>query len=313
MTDPLIWVPFPVDGIGLPPGILERADVQRVDLDAPVGVTPLAPEGIERVRFFAAPYGFNFALFDLVQQMTSLEVLQVQFAGVERLRGLVPGSVTLCSGRGIHDTSVSELALSLTLAALRDLPTYVREQDREVSDRKWHASLAGSRVVVVGSGSIGFAIKKRIEVFEAETVMVGRAARPGVHAASELPTLLPRADVVILALPLTPDSATLFDEKTIGLMKPGALLVNVARGEIVDTDALVAACSAGRIIAALDVTSPEPLPAGHALWKTPGILLTPHIGGTSHASTPRAQKLVADQITRFVQGEPLLNVVAGEY
>ncbi len=265
------------------------------------------------VRFLVVPYGFNFAIFDLLQQMISLEVVQVQFAGVEMLSGRVPDGVMLCNGRHIHDTSTAELALTLTLASLRGIPGYVREQDRQVWDRTWHPALADRRVLVIGAGAIGTAIRARLEPFEAEVVMVARTGRDDVHGIDELPTLLPTADVVILILPLTEESAGLFDAELIGRMKPGSLLVNVARGGIVDTDALVAACASGEITAAIDVVDPEPLPAGHPLWSTPGVLITPHVGGTSSAMRPRALKLVREQLRRYTAGEPLLNVVEGAY
>lgn len=308
-----IWVPYPVDQLHLPADVLARADIRAVDLTAPFGVVPEAPEGIDRVTFFVVPYGFDFAVFDLLGQMTALEVVQVQFAGVESVRGRVPASVTLCNGGGIHDDSTSELALTLTLASLRGIPGYVREQNAGVGNRRWHASLSQSRVVVVGAGAIGSAIAKRLRAFDAEVLPVARMRRAGVAGVDELPALLPGADVVILALPLTGASRGLFDEQLIARMKPGALLVNVARGEIVDTEALTRACLDGHISAALDVTAPEPLPLGHPLLTAPGVLITPHIGGTASSFEPRAKALIAAQIARYVRGEPLANVVTGDY
>jgi phosphoglycerate dehydrogenase-like enzyme len=139
---------------------------------------------------------------------------------------------------------------------------------------------------------------------------VGRSARPGVHAGLDLPALLPDADVVILALPLTTDTHHLVDTPFLARMRDGALLVNVARGAVVDTDALVEQVAAGRIRAALDVTDPEPLPPGHPLWGLPGVLISPHVGGDTSAFLPRARVLVLDQLRRFAAGAPLVSVVS---
>jgi phosphoglycerate dehydrogenase-like enzyme len=226
---------------------------------------------------------------------------------------MVPDGVTLCSGRGIHDASTAELAVTLTLAALRGVPEFVRAQDREEWLPEPRSSLADLTVLVVGYGAIGAAIERRLDGFEVDVVRVARSARSGVHATSELPQLLPDADVVILILPITDDTRGLVDAGFLAVMKPGALLVNVARGPVVDTDALVAALHEGRVSAALDVTDPEPLPEGHPLWTAPHLLLTPHVGGLTTAMDPRAHRLVRDQLRRFAAGAPLENVVTGDY
>jgi phosphoglycerate dehydrogenase-like enzyme len=168
-------------------------------------------------------------------------------------------------------------------------------------------------VLLVGYGAIGEAIHDRLRPFEVEVVKVARAAREGVHAIDELPDLLPDADVVILVVPLTAATRGLVDAGFLSRMKGGALLVNVARGPVVDTDALLAELRSGRITAAVDVVDPEPLPDGHPLWSAPGLLLTPHVGGASSAMWPRAHRLVRDQLARYAAGEPLANVMTGEY
>jgi phosphoglycerate dehydrogenase-like enzyme len=134
-----------------------------------------------------------------------------------------------------------------------------------------------------------------------------------VHPIAELPSLLPDADVVILIVPLTQDTRGLVDAGFLARMKDGALLVNVARGPVVDTDALLAELTAGRLSAAVDVTDPEPLPADHPLWDAPNLLVSPHVGGASSAMWPRAHRLVRDQLHRFAGGDPLANVMAGDY
>jgi phosphoglycerate dehydrogenase-like enzyme len=130
-----------------------------------------------------------------------------------------------------------------------------------------------------------------------------------VHPLTELPALLPDADVVILSTPLNEATRGLADARFLARLKDGALLVNVARGAVVDTEALLTELESGRITAALDVTDPEPLPQGHPLWHAPGVLVSPHVGGSTSAFWPRAKRLLAAQLTRFAAGEPLENVV----
>jgi phosphoglycerate dehydrogenase-like enzyme len=171
-------------------------------------------------------------------------------------------------------------------------------------------SLADKRVLVVGAGGIGRALKARLEPFETDVILVGRSAREGVHGARDLRALLPAADVVILAVPLTDDTRGMVGTEFLAHMADGALLVNVSRGSVVDTEALTEQVASGRIRAALDVTDPEPLPPGHPLWTLPGVLISPHVGGNTTAFLPRARKLVADQLQRFAAGEPLASVVS---
>jgi phosphoglycerate dehydrogenase-like enzyme len=166
---------------------------------------------------------------------------------------------------------------------------------------------------VVGHGSIGAAIERRLLPFEAEVVKVARTARDGVHGWTELPALVPEADVVVLIVPLTDETRGLVDAEFLGRMKEGALLVNVARGAVVVTDDLVAALRSGRVTAAVDVADTEPLPEDSPLWDAPGLLISPHVGGMSSAMWPRAHRLVRDQLHRYAAGEELVNVMSGAY
>ncbi len=168
-------------------------------------------------------------------------------------------------------------------------------------------------MLIVGYGQIGEAIEARIRPFEADVVRVARRARDGVHAIEELPDLLPDADVVVLIVPGTDETTGLFDAEMLARMKDGALLVNVSRGPVVDTDALLAELESRRLHAALDVVDPEPLPTDHPLWQAPNLLLVPHVGGNSTAMEPRAHRLVREQLHRFAAGEPLANVMSGDY
>lgn len=249
--------------------------------------------------------------------LSSVEVVQTLSAGVDNvlpgLKDLRPG-VRLCNARGVHEASTAELTLTLILASLRGVPDFVRAQDRGEWLGGFHPALADKNVLIVGYGSIGSAIEDRLVPFEvARVARVARSerttARGPVHPLTELPALLPEADVVVLSTPLTETTRHLADADFLARMKDGALLVNVARGPVVDTKALLAELETGRITAALDVTDPEPLPQGHPLWQAPGVLISPHVGGPTSAFLPRAKRLLVDQLGRFVNREPLRNVI----
>lgn len=307
-TAPLVWLPFDPAELGEAPAGL-RYEV--------VDPRQHVPDSVSEVAFYVTPYSMGAEVGDVLPHMGSLEVVQLLSAGVDNVRGRIPAGVTLCNGRGIHDTSTAELTLTLILASLRGVPQFVRQQDAGVWERPWRPALADKRVLLVGHGSIGRAIEERLRVFETEVVRVARTARTDehgvVHGFDELDDLVPLADVVVLIVPLTDDTRGLVDARFLARMRPGALLVNVARGGVVVTDDLVAALHEERILAAVDVTDPEPLPPGHPLWTAPGVLVAPHVGGASSAMWPRAHRLVREQLERFAAGAPLHNVMAGEY
>jgi len=307
-----VWVPFGSSAKNLPDGLV--ADVfTGVDIDAPDGV----PDSIDEVEFFVLPYPFADAHPELMARMPKLKVAQTLTAGYDHVLSFVPEGVTLCSARGLHDASTAELAVTLTLSALRGIPRYVRAADRgewspvlELAADKVDDALADKTVLILGYGSIGSAIERRLAGFEVEVLRVARTAREGVHALSEIDELLPQADVVITVVPATDETRGMVDARFLSRMKDGALLVNVARGVVVRTEDLIAECASGRLRAAVDVTDPEPLPADHPLWHTPNVLITPHIGGRSTAFFPRALKLIEAQLRRFAAGEELVNVVS---
>ncbi|OII70583.1 dihydrofolate reductase [Streptomyces sp. CC77] len=308
-----MWLPIAADEIdGLPAA-------------SPAGLTyrfwdggPDFPADPADCAFYVVPYmkGMETAIRPLAA-MTSLRVVQTLSAGVDHVTpglGDVPPGVTLCNARGVHEASTAELTLGLVLASLRGIPGFVRGQEREEWRAGFYPALADRSVLIVGYGSIGAAIEDRLAPFECARIMrVARSARTTergpVHALGDLPALLPEADVVILSTPLTSDTHHLADAAFLARMKDGALLVNVARGPVVDTKALLAAVESRRITAALDVTDPEPLPAGHPLWHAPGVLISPHVGGSTSAFMPRAKRLIADQVGRFAAGEELRNTV----
>jgi phosphoglycerate dehydrogenase-like enzyme len=303
---PLVWLPFDAAVLGDPPDGLRYETYVSEEAANP-------PASVADVEVYVPPYLFRPRDGEVIAKMTSLKLVQTMTAGVDHVRNLVPDGVLLCSGRGIHDASTAELALTLMLASLRGIPQFVRAQDRGSWESVERPALADRTVLIVGYGAIGAAIERRLDGFEVDVVRVARTARDGVHGIDELADLLPSADVVVLILPITEETKALVDAGFLKSMKDGALLVNVARGPVVDTDALVAALHGGRISAALDVTDPEPLPPGHPLWSAPNLLVSPHVGGMSSAMEPRAHRLVRDQLRRFAAGEQLDNVVTGAY
>jgi phosphoglycerate dehydrogenase-like enzyme len=272
------------------------------------------PASLDQVEFYVPSYMGGGDVFDVIRDMPALKVVQLQTAGFEHAQARLTEGVTLCNARGVHDASTAELAIGLILASYRNLPRAVRDQDRQVWPSSYEQvddSLADRTVLILGYGAIGEALERRLTGFECDLIRVARRARDGVHPIEELPELLPRADVVVLLTPATPETTGMVDAKFLARLKDGALLVNVARGVVVDTDALLAELGTGRIRAALDVTDPEPLPAGHPLWSAPNVLINPHRGGASTAFAPRVARLVRAQLERYASGEPLINVVAG--
>ncbi|MEO7752024.1 MAG: 2-hydroxyacid dehydrogenase [Terracoccus sp.] len=245
--------------------------------------------------------------------MPDLRVVQLTSAGVEDIVGHVPDGVTLCDAGGVHGSSVAELVLAMILASQRRLPHFLDAQRESRWDLVEAEDLRDKRVLVVGAGDLGQQTARRLRAFDAVPVLVAHSAREGVHATGELSDLLPDADIVVLTLPLTPQTTGLVDAEFLSRMADGAMLVNVSRGRIVDTAALVREVVSGRLRAGLDVVDPEPLPSDHPLWTAPGVIITPHAAGHIAAAGPRAFALVAKQLQRFVDGDELENVVDGAY
>jgi phosphoglycerate dehydrogenase-like enzyme len=290
-------------------GDLEGVEVVHWDMEAP---HPRGPE----IRLAVMPYMTRLRLADVVTGLDSLAAVQLQSAGYEQFAADVPPGVLLCNAAGVHDASTAELALTLTLASIREIPAFAAAQAKGRWEplRLRHA-LADRRVLVLGYGNIGRAVASRFRPFEVTLTAVASRARPGddlvdhVHGIDELPTLLPEHDVVVVIVPLTDAARGLVDADALARMPDGALLVNVARGPVIDTNALLAECRSGRLHAALDVTDPEPLPEDHPLWTTPGVLVTPHIGGATEAMRPRSLALIRRQAEALRDGRPLENVV----
>ncbi len=262
---------------------------------------------IREARFYVPSYMAGEWAFSVMTDLPLLEVCQLPTAGFEHALGHLPVGVTLCNAAGVHDASTAELAVALILARLRRVDDMARAMPRGEFIHERFDALADKRVLVLGAGGIGQALTRRLEGFECEVVVVGRAAREGVRGREEIAELLPWADIVVIAVPLDDSTRGMVDADFLARMRDGALLVNVARGGIADTAAMLAEC--GRLQFALDVTDPEPLPADHALWRAPGVLISPHVGGNTTAFLPRIARLVRDQVARWQSGAPLANVI----
>lgn len=246
----------------------------------------------------------------------NLRLIQIPSAGYEHVLPFVPEGVALANARGVHDTRTAEMALLLTLASLRQLPRFIDAQRRETWDPFYYApSLADKKVLVVGYGSIGSAIGVRMRACEALVEGVARTARTApdgtvVHATADLSRIVGDFDVVVLVTPYDETTDKLADAGFLAAMKDGALLVNVGRGRVVDTDALLAEVQSGRLRAALDVTDPEPLPDGHPLWSAPGTIVVPHVAGFEVLTNRRYTDVVRKQVESLRAGGDGVNIVA---
>jgi phosphoglycerate dehydrogenase-like enzyme len=306
-----VWLPFAPEAVGLDPAALPAG----ITVDVWTGSAPL-PGSADVVEFVVVPFGMlGSDLRPVLNSLPRLRVVQLLSAGADHAIPAVPPGAILCNARGAHSAATAEWTVGAVIAALRQFPRFALAQAEGRWDNAYNAynaysdSVAGKRVLIVGHGSIGEAVERRLAGWEVAIDRVARTARPGVSGMDELPALLPAADVVVILVPVLDDTRNMVDAKFLAAMKDHALLVNAARGAIVDTDALLAELTSGRLRAALDVTAPEPLPAGHPLWSAPGLLLTPHVGGAVREAAERAYAIVTRQLARYLAGQPLENVI----
>ena len=281
-----------------------------------IPVTEGAPPVNAEVLVFGAEVRH---LLPLLHDIDGLRLIQTLNAGVEWLLPLVPAGVTVCNASGVHDGPVAEWIVAAIIMMERRLVRYIHAQ----RDGHWDGTgnalttatedidaddIDGKRVLVIGHGSIGRALQVRLAALGAIVSGVASHRQPGAHGPDEIPDLLPTADIVVLLTPLTDHTRGLVDATFLSTMRDGALLVNAARGPIIDQTALEAELRTGRLRAALDVSEPEPLPDGHTLWTAPNLLITPHVAGTSKRWKQRAYRFTGDQLRRYAAGEELLNV-----
>jgi phosphoglycerate dehydrogenase-like enzyme len=263
---------------------------------------------LEQVGFFVPGYLEDPNAW-WAQSMPNVEVMQLLTIGFDYAIQHVPRTVTLCNAKGVHEQSTAELAIGMIISHWRGIDAAVRSMDTGTWNHTRGRSLQESSAVVVGAGGVGARIAGLLEGLGARVSLVGRTTRPGVIAMSEINSVMATADVVVLAVPLTEETLGMVNKDFLAQLPDGALLVNVARGPVVNTEALVAELNTGRISAALDVVDPEPLPTGHPLWSAPNVLITPHVGGDSDAFPRLVRRLIIEQVKRWRAGEPLANVI----
>ena len=290
---------------------------QWSDLKVPDGITlrspkdfPLDTSDLSEINFYVPSYMGGAAALSYAAKMPNLKVLQMPNAGYDDALAYVRPGLTLCNASGVHDASTAELAVGLALASRRGFPEFIRDQIAGTWDHRRFTSLSDSNIGVIGFGSIGKQVVKNLSGFDVNVTSFSKSGRDGSVKIEELDKHLPNLDIVILILPLTDESRHMFNQERLAKMKDGALIINVARGPIIETDALIAELNSGRLFAALDVTDPEPLPAGHRLWSAKNLLLVPHVGGNSTAFEPRARRLVESQLALLADGKTLNNIVA---
>jgi phosphoglycerate dehydrogenase-like enzyme len=311
----LIWVP--ADWVAAVMTGLPGTRVEIVDTASDLGGPGKwdVPESAAEVEFYVPPFFGSAAAAQVMALMPRLRVVQTLTAGVDRLQPHVPSGAVLCNARGAHDAATAEWVVGAMIGAQREFPYFAREQAAGRWSYQNTAELAEKNVLIVGYGSIGAAVERRLAGFEVSVTRVARRPRPGegVSGLADLPGLLPLADVVVVLVPFTPQTSGMIDAAFLARMKDGALLVNAARGTVVVTSALISELKRGRLRAALDVTDPEPLPPGHPLWTSPGVFITPHTGASTPVSLRRAAELARDQAAACLLGQPLRNVITGTY
>lgn len=307
-------VSLPTDpGLREAVGAIDGVEIVDWDLDGP------APRG--KIDIVVPPYWGGIRRLAKLAEI-DVRLVQWQSIGYNGLDRYLPAGLPVANATTVHEASTAELALGLTLAAQRGLQHFVRDGIEGKWDLRTFPSLADRRVLIVGYGGVGKAIESRLAGFETHITRLARSARDElnlagelvhVHALDELHELLSDTEILIVGLPLSDATRGLFDAAALAALPDDALVVNVGRGPLVDTDALVAELTAGRLRAALDVTDPEPLPADHPLWSLPNALITPHAGGDSTAMLPRMVDLIRRQIERLRAGEAPENIVLGEW
>jgi phosphoglycerate dehydrogenase-like enzyme len=290
-----------------PGGVPDGVEVLEWDLEGP----PPVASG-RRIDLVVPPYMGASARLGALAGL-DIGLVQSQSIGYDDIADALPPGHVFANAATVHETSTAELTLALVLAAQRGIPDFVRA----AAEGRWaparHESLADRRVLLIGYGGVGRAIEERLAPFEVEVTRVASRARDDergrIHGIDELPQLLPDAEIVIVGVPLSDATTGLVDADFLAALPDGALVVNIARGKVADTDAILAEARTGRLRFALDVTEPEPLPQGHPLFALPNVLVSPHVGGASTAMMPRMARLLKRQIERMLRGEPPENVV----
>ncbi|SDC62615.1 2-hydroxyacid dehydrogenase [Actinokineospora iranica] len=292
-------------------GIAALSEVEGIHAVRYASLTDLPPEA-DHAQVLVPDF-LAEDMDDAVRKMPALRLVQLLTTGAESWIGKLPDHVMLSTSRGAHGGSTAEWVMGVLLNIYRELSEFDAARRAKVWNQHVTDTLQDKRVLVLGAGDLGKQMRRRLEAFDAQPTLVGTSAREGVRGVDELPDLLPSHDAVVLMVPLTPATRGLVDAGFLARMRDGAVLVNAARGAVVDTEALLAELRSGRLRAALDVTEPEPLPVGHPLWTVPGVVLTPHVAGSCTGHHRRAYRVVVEQIAQFAAGLAPGNLVRGDY
>lgn len=272
------------------------------------------PAPAERFDLLVPPYMGGAGVLSALNGV-DVGLVQSQSIGYDGVADVLPAGCVFANAAGVHETSTAELALGMMISSQRGLADFARNQATGTWGHVQRPSLADRRVLLVGYGGVGKAVEARLLPFETHVTRMASRARDGEHGPilgiDSLYEQLPLHDIVVVSVPLSEHTRQLVDAKFLAAMPDGALLVNVARGQVADTEALLKETSSGRLRAAVDVTDPEPLPADHPLWTVPGVLITPHVGGASSAMFPRVVRLIKQQIGLLLEGKEPVNVVLG--
>lgn len=271
------------------------------------------PAGAEDAEILVPGFLVGFEAVRMVHTLPKLRLVQLLTAGAESWVGKVPEGVRVSIARGAHGASTAEWAMTGLLTVYREFIEFAVAQREHRWTQHQTDTLHGKRILIVGAGNLAEELQRMLAPFDTTVTLVGTTAREGVHGVDELPSLLGDFDAVVLMVPVTSQTTGMVDAAFLARMADGAILVNAARGPVVRTDDLLAELQSGRLRAILDVTDPEPLPAEHPLWDAPGLLLTPHVGGSSRGSMQRGWAIATEEIARYLAGEPPRNLVHGEY
>ncbi|MGW4242626.1 2-hydroxyacid dehydrogenase [Nocardia sp. NPDC004722] len=272
------------------------------------------PAGADEAEIFVPTFLANRPeTVELARSLPKLRLVQLLTAGAELWVGKLPAEVMISTGRGAHGASTAEWAITGLLTVYREFTEFALAQREHRWTQHRTDTLHGKRILIIGAGDLAIELRRMLAPFDTTVELVGTRARDGVHGVDEIPELLPHFDAVVLMVPVTAATVGMVDAEFLSRMPDQAILVNAARGPVVRTDDLLRELESGRLRAILDVTDPEPLPADHPLWDAPGLLLTPHVGGSSNGNLNRGWAVATAAIARYVAGDPPQNLIRGEY
>jgi len=286
------------------------------DLTIPAGWTitnaeleTKSAQDLSNISIYVPRYMGGVKALSYMEKMPNLQLLQLLMAGYDDAIAFMKDGQKLCNARGVHDFSTSELVISMILAHFKNHADFAHHQTQGTWHHKTAGSLYGKRIAIVGAGSIGSKLASMLTIFETQVDLFASYAREKIKCIDDLSANAHLYDCIVLVVPLNDKTRNLIDKKILGAMKDGSLIVNVARGPVIDTQDLVDELSKGRISAALDVTDPEPLPNNHPLWSMANCQIIPHVGGDSEAFEPQARKYLEQQFAEIAQGLPLRNEI----